>query len=343
MPNFIYSDMSKEQSSFIKGLGILLIMVHNFVDILLNIASNEMSFSQKATDAFLAHVFTADSLWYIFSFAGWIGVPLFFFISGYGLTKKYNATNTIKAGTYIKNHVVKLWKLMLPIFLVYFCLYHTNIQSALAHVTFTINILSYGKNSFHIDPGVYWFFGAILQFYLLFLLLRKLSTRWLWVLCAVFLVVQYCIVYCVSYDMANWMRHNFVGWGVPFLLGMIAARSQLNISKPWNSALCAASFLILCACLVIRWLTPLTEVAMIIFLVTLSRMVTWKWACFIGIISPSIFALHPLIRMLFYSLCFKPEYVLVLTIAYSAIVILLSWAHHKILNNPNLLKFKRTT
>ena len=108
--------MSKEQSSFIKGLGILLIMVHNFVDILLNIASNEMSFSQKATDAFLAHVFTADSLWYIFSFAGWIGVPLFFFISGYGLTKKYNATNTIKAGTYIKNHVVKLWKLMLPIF-----------------------------------------------------------------------------------------------------------------------------------------------------------------------------------------------------------------------------------
>ena len=61
MPNFIYSDMSKEQSSFIKGLGILLIMVHNFVDILLNIASNEMSFSQKATDAFLAHVFTADS------------------------------------------------------------------------------------------------------------------------------------------------------------------------------------------------------------------------------------------------------------------------------------------
>lgn len=335
--------MSKEQSSFIKGLGILLIMVHNFVDILLNIASNEMSFSQKATDAFLAHVFTADSLWYIFSFAGWIGVPLFFFISGYGLTKKYNATNTIKTGTYIKNHVVKLWKLMLPIFFVYFCLYHTNIQSALAHVTFTINILSYGKNSFHIDPGVYWFFGAILQFYLLFLLLRKLSTRWLWVLCAVFLVVQYCIVYRVSYDMANWMRHNFVGWGVPFLLGMIAARSQLNISKPWNSVFCAASFLILCACLVIRWLTPLTEVAMIIFLVTLSKMVTWKWACFIGVISPSIFALHPLIRMLFYSLCFKPEYVLVLTIAYSAIVILLSWAHHKILNNPKLLKFKRTT
>ncbi len=337
--------MSKEQSSFIKGLGILLIMVHNFVDILLGISSNEMAHFQKAIDKFLAHVFTADFAWYIFSFAGWIGVSIFIFISGYGLTKKYNATNTIKTGTYIKDHVVKLWKLMLPIYLIYFCLYRTNIQSALAQISFTINLLSYsyGKNGFIIDPGVYWFFGAILQFYLLFLLLRKLSTRWLWVLCAVFLVVQYCIVYCVSYDMANWMRHNFVGWGVPFLLGMIAARSQLNISKPWNTALCAASFLILCACLVIRWLAPLTEVATIVFFVTLSRMATWKWACFIGIISPSIFALHPLIRMLFYSLCFKPEYVLVLTIAYSAVVILLSWVHHKILNNPNLLKFKRTT
>ena len=334
--------MSKEQSSFIKGLGILLIMVHNFVDILMDIANNEMSYSQKVTDVFLANLFSQNSIWYILSFAGWIGVPLFFFISGYGLTKKYNATTTIKAGSYIKNHVIKLWRLMFPIYLVYFAIYHTNAQSALAQITFTINLF-YGKDNFYLDPGVYWFFGAILQFYLLFLLLRKLSTRWLWVLCAVFLVVQYCIVYCVSYDMANWMRHNFVGWGVPFLLGMIAARSQLSISKSWNSALCAASFLILCACLVIRWLTPLTEVAMIIFLVTLSRMVTWKWACFIGIISPSIFALHPLIRMLFYSLCFKPEYVLVLTIAYSAVVILLSWAHHKILNNPNLLKFKRTT
>ena len=320
----------------------LLIMLHNFVDILLGINSNEMFYSPKTTGIFLSNVFSANWIWYILSFAGWIGVPLFFFTSGYGLTKKYNG-NSLNTRSYITNHVVKLWKLLIPIYIVYYFIYTTNIQSAIAQITFTINLLSYGKNSFRIDPGVYWFFGAILQFYLLFLLLRKLNTRWLWILCAVFLTVHYCIVYCVSYDMANWMRHNFVGWGESFLLGMIAARGQFNISKPLNSALCVASFFILCACLVTTWLAPLTEVAMIAFVVTLSRIITWKWACFIGVISPSIFVLHPLIRMLFYSLCFNPEYVLVLTIAYSIVVIALSWAHHKILTNPNLLRFKKTS
>lgn len=335
--------MSKEQSNFIKGLGILLIMIHNFVDVLLNINRNEMAYSQKATDVFLDHVFTVDSLWYILAFAGWIGVPLFFFISGYGLTKKYSVANAINTSAYIKNHVVKLWKLMIPVYLVYFCLYYSNVQTVLAHLTFTVNFLSYGKDGIQIDPGIYWFFGVILQFYLLFLLFRKLSTRWLWTLCAVFFAVQYCIVYCVSYDMANWMRHNFVGWGTPFLLGMIAARNQFNISKPLNLALCVASLFGLCACLVIKWLAPLTEVATVIFFVTLSRMVTMKWACFIGVISPSIFAIHPLIRRLTYSLCFKPEYVLALTIVYSVAVIALSWLHHRVLNNPDLFRFKRTT
>lgn len=62
--------MSKEQTNFIKGIGILLIMIHNYVDILLDINSNEMIYSQDFTDAFLSHVFTADSIWYIFSFVG---------------------------------------------------------------------------------------------------------------------------------------------------------------------------------------------------------------------------------------------------------------------------------
>ena len=335
-------ELSREQSNYIKGLGILLIMIHNFVDILLKITCNEMFYSQKATDAFLANLFTTDALWYLLSFAGWIGVPLFFFISGYGLTKKYHNTGTLKNSTYIKNHLVKLWKLMIPIFLLYLCIYHTNIQSAVAHLSFTINILSYGKNSFHMDPGIYWFFGAILQFYLLFLLLRKLNTRWLLVLCVAFLLVQYCIVYFANYHQSNWLRHNFVGWSVPFLLGMIAARSHFNPSKPTTRFLCALSIIAVGACLVIRWLAPFTEVATIVFFVTLSKLTTMQWACFLGIISPSIFALHPLIRMLIYGLCFKPEYVLVLTIVYAVVVIVLSWAHHKALSNPNLLKLKRT-
>jgi len=330
-------EISKEQGRCIKGIAILLIMVHNFVDILLGIGGNEINYSPKSTQDFLDHVFTADALWYILSFAGWIGVPLFFFLSGYGLTKKYGDSTPLKPAAYLKSHVIKLWKLLLPIYLVYFAIYTTNVKSAIAQATFTINLL-YGRNGFHIDPGVYWFFGAILQFYLLFIVFRKLSTRRLWTLAAAFVAGHYLILYTVDANTMTWMRLNFTGWGATFVLGMIAARSRLAISRERNIALCAASFIALCVCLVTKCLTPFTEVCTIIFLVTLTSRFSARWLCFVGIISPSIFALHPLIRMLFYSIfSFAPDYPYTMTIAFAVTTLVLSWVHHEILKRTDRL------
>lgn len=329
--------MSKEQTNFIKGIGILLIMIHNYVDILLDIKSNEMIYSQDFTDAFLSHVFTANSIWYIFSFVGWIGVPLFFFTSGYGLTKKYN-DKPLNTRSYILNHLIKLWILLVPIYLFYYCIYTTNIQSAIAQVTFTINFFIGIIKGFVIDPGAYWFFGAILQFYILFIFLRKLDSRWLWVLCVVFIAIHYYAFFGASYEITRWIRINCLGWGVPFLLGIIAARSEIKLSAGTNRLLCVASFFALCACMVIKWLAPFSEVCMIVFIVTLSRMMTPQWICFIGIISPSIFALHPLIRMLFYSIYFEPKQVLILTIIYIIVVLTCSWIHHRLLKYTDRFK-----
>lgn len=329
-------ELSREQCQHIKGIAILLIIIHNFVDILLGITSNEMVYTDESTQAFLDHLFTADSIWYIFAYAGWIGVPLFFFLSGYGLTKKYGTEKPLKPGSYITNHLVKLWKLLIPIYLVYFCIYTTNIQSALAHLTFTINILSYGKNGFYMDPGVFWFFGAILQFYLLFILFRKLDTRWCWLICVAFVAFHYYFIYNVDNTTMRWIRNNFLGWGETFILGIIAARSRMEISKRTNIILCAVSFVGICVCLVTKWLAPWLEVCTIIFLVTLARMMTVKWVCFIGVISPSIFALHPLIRQLFYSIFdFAPNYPYTMTIIFVITTILLSWVHHLVLNKTN--------
>lgn len=332
--------MSKEQTSFIKGICILLIMIHNYVDFLLGISNNEMVYSQDATDAFLSHVFTADSIWYIFSFAGWIGVPLFFFISGYGLTKKYN-DKPINTRSYILNHLIKLWILLVPIYLLYFSIYTTNIQSAIAQITFTINFVIGHINGFFIDPGVYWFFSVILQFYILFIFVRKLDTRWLWVLCVVFMAIHYYALFGASNVIAKSIRLNCLGWGVPFLMGIIAARSQIKLSAQMNLFLCVTSFFALCACMVIKWLAPFSEVSMVVFMVTLSRMMTSKWICFIGLISPSIFVLHPLIRMLFYSIYFEPKQAFILTIIYIIVVLTCSWVHHRLLKYTDRFKLMR--
>lgn len=336
-------ELSRERCHSIKGIAILMIMIHNFVDELMGINCNEMAYSLKTTQIFLDHLFTSDALWYILSYCGWIGVPLFFFLSGYGLTKKYDEKSTLKPGAFIKNHVIKLWLLLIPVYLIFYCIYTTNIKSAIAQLTFTNVILSYGKNGFFIDPGPYWFFGAILQFYLLFIIFRKLKTRWLWALCGVFLAIHYFALYAVDDTTMKWIRHNFLGWGMTFLLGMIAARSNWDISKRTNALLCIASLIGLAFCLITKWMAPFVEVCTIVFLVTLSRMFTAKWLGFIGIISPSIFVLHPFVRMLFYSVvpgCY--DYPFIMTIIYTVIVILLSWVHHLILNETNKkLKLKK--
>lgn len=333
-------ELSREQCYSIKGLAILLIMIHNFTDFLLSIECNEMVYEQKNTDVFLENLFSSNWFGYIFSFAGWIGVAAFFFLSGYGLTKKYNGSKTFNSGSYIKNHLIKLWILLVPVYLLYISVFTTDFITAIAHITFTINILRYVDNHFILDPGVYWFFGAIFQFYLLFIFMRKLDNRWLWCLCIVFLVFHYYLLY-LNTAIMSCMRHNFIGWGTAFTLGIIAAKTQLSIPKQYNRIVCAISFITLCFCLVIKWLTPFTEVFTIIFFITLSKMLTKKWICFIGVISPSIFVLHPTIRRVIYCLYFAPEHAYLLTLIFIAIVIPLSWLHHVILKKVNRLLFSK--
>ena len=339
-------NLSKEQCFRIKGLAILLIMLHNYVDVLLDIDCNEMEFSLATVETFLNHVFRADSIWYILSFAGWVGVPSFFFLSGYGLTKKYGMQQRLAPGSYIKNHLIKLWMLIIPVYLVYFALYPTNLKSFVTQLTFTNTLLRYGKNGIDIYPGMYWFGAAILQFYLLFLVFRKLSNRWLWILCGAFVVFHYLIIYYANVDTMKWTRFNCLGWGETFILGIIAARNQYRcctVSKRWNVVVCVVSLMALGVCMVTRWLAPLVEVSSIVFFISLSRIMNFKWVGFVGLISASIFVIHPLVRRVFYSVYLAPDQPLITTIIYAIITIISAWIHNRILKWFNSKYVSRIT
>ena len=299
-------ELSRTQCHNIKGYAILLIVIHNFVDHLLGIHCNEMAYLQANTDAFLANVVSPAVVWQLFAFVGWIGVALFLFVSGYGLTRKYG-DKPVASGVFIKSHVIKLWKLLVPVYLLFFVIYHYvfaqdhNWQSVIAQLTFTINFLDYGKNSFLSEPGVYWFFGAILQCYLLFLAIRRLNNRWLWLLVVLSLIFNLGVIYMADPDTMWWIRQNAFGWIAPFVMGMLAARTPLKVSRRKYALLCLLSLLALAACLVIKPLAPLTEVFTIIFFVSLTGLFTWPVMTFIGVISASLFVIHPLIRMIFYN------------------------------------------
>lgn len=328
--------ISKEQSQCIKGLAILIIMIHNFVDHLMDISCNEMSYSQEATDAFVSNVFTSSSLWYIFSYAGWIGVALFFFLSGFGLTKKYQSSH-IAIIPYLKHHVIKLWLLLIPVYFLYVIISHFCFgqQYWLAQIltvsTFTANIY----DIYSIEPGVYWFFGVILQFYLLFLVFRRLSNKWLYLILVLFIIAQYVALYSMDEFSMKLFRHNFTGWGASFILGIIAARKDFTIPKRWKWPISLISLIFLYWCMTVKPLIPLSELTAIVFFVSLTHNIKSRALAFFGIISASIFVVHPFVRMVLYKTICPPHGVsshpITMTILYIVLVLILSWGHYILL------------
>ncbi len=327
-------EIRREQSLAMKGYAILLIMIHNFVDHIMVMGNNEMAYCPSATADFVSHILSRPSVWHIFSFTGWIGVALFIFVSGYGLTRKYG-TKTIDTTDYIKHHTIKLWVLLAPMYLLYvlvmywLCGEPHNWQSILAQLSFTVNILSYGDNSFAIEPGVYWFFGAILQFYLLFLLLRKWRVSWLFAALAGAIALHYGFLYLADDDTMWWFRQNSIGWGAPFLLGMIAAKSSWSPSKQQLCLLLPISIVLLSLCLTIKALMPLTEILTILFFGSVALLIHIKPINAVGIISSSIFVVHPFVRMALYKLLGNSALGLGSMVAiYVIIVAVLSLLHH---------------
>ena len=332
----IQTDMmlTREQCNGLKGYAILLIMIHNYVDHIMGMSCNEMAYSQEATTDFIAMVTTQPSIWHFFSFTGWIGVALFLFASGYGLARKYGDGDIDKT-SFIRRHVIKLWVLLAPVYIIYvavqyyWCGEPHNWQSIIAQLTFTTNILSYGDNGFVIEPGVYWFFGAILQFYLLFLFIRKWSEGKLMIALAGALALNYAFLYLTTDDTMWWFRQNCIGWCAPFLLGMIAAKSLYKPAKSWLWVLLPTSLAALYLCITIKAFIPLTELCTVLFFGSLVLLMNLKPINVFGMISASIFVIHPFIRMILYQALGNSTLSISAMVAiYFVLVLAFSLLHH---------------
>lgn len=87
------SILGRENSQVLRGMAILFIILHNLLHnpVFGLSKENEMSYSQELSDSFWM-AFTSSGCNFLaefFSFLGWTGVPVFVFLTGYGLTKNY--------------------------------------------------------------------------------------------------------------------------------------------------------------------------------------------------------------------------------------------------------------
>ena len=260
--------LSRTESSALRGIAILGIILHNYCHFLgFAVKENEYKFDPSRPMQFLDKIFSLDSDLFIhlFSFLGHYGVPIFLFISGYGLVKKYEAhpqplpkggeilhsipeqsspTRCLSLFTlhFIKKHFLKLFRLMIIGYLVFIGIYllrHSDgaqvysWDRVLAQLTMTINFFYFDPDHI-IKPGPYWYFGLMLQLYILYILvIHRWRSNWLLAALAIGSVaLESCFV--DSPDWLNYIRYNFIGALLPFCMGIWIARGEepLSNSRP---------------------------------------------------------------------------------------------------------------
>lgn len=208
--------ISKDESYAIKGFAIVLIVMHNLLHYITDIHENEFTFDFARWRVFLERL-TVTPLTAIIAYMGWMGVSLFVFMSGYGLETKYAGASRL-GFSWLKGHYTKLLLLLFPAMFV-FTLYvsFTYSYGIIDYIylclqqMLLLNVLNYNA----IQPGVYWYLGIAIQFYVLFFFIRKLRVRWLMLI----LFLCYALTAFSPDEVMRYMRHNCIGWMPEFLGG----------------------------------------------------------------------------------------------------------------------------
>ena len=113
--------MTKTECSVIRAYAILSIFLHNYIHWLPNTPQeNEFEFDVNRHWSFINSIISGSDIFInLFSYLGHLGVPVFVFLSGYGLAQKYDKQVTIGIKSFIAKHFTKLFKPLLGGMLIY--------------------------------------------------------------------------------------------------------------------------------------------------------------------------------------------------------------------------------
>jgi|APEBP8051072266_1049373.scaffolds.fasta_scaffold00210_25 Acyltransferase family. len=189
------SVFSKSHTTFFKGIGILMIVIHNYCHFQQGFKlENEESFNSENVWVFLSHlqsgnlksIFTA-----VFAFLGHFGVQLFIFFSAYGLAIKFSRRKE-SVCDFVLRRLKKIY-FLLGFAILFWIIFTLSLGTVLypksvVYITFLLaSTISNFTNVylFKIFSGPYWFFGLIIQLYLLFPIfykfLKRFNMKSLWI------------------------------------------------------------------------------------------------------------------------------------------------------------------
>jgi peptidoglycan/LPS O-acetylase OafA/YrhL len=318
--------LTKTECSALRGIAILGIVMHNFLHWLRPmVKENEYQFHQNNIDGMMGVLSRLD--WDIpiqlFSFFGHYGVPVFLFLSGYGLVKKYESGPAVPGGfnealLFVWHHFKKLFPMMLLGFVVFAMIdwmtpgrHHWSAFDIIAQLTMTINF--FPEPDHHIWPGPYWFFGLMMQLYIIY---RFILYRRHWGYAAVLIALCWALqALCFDApegETLNRIRYNAIGGILPFSMGILLARyegklstlspklSTVNYQLSTITAVASAALIFLFSTSFQLWLwVPALVVILHVSLVKILPTLCLKAFDWVGVLSAALFVAHPIARKLF--------------------------------------------
>lgn len=309
-----FGQITKEQTSFIKGIAILAIVFHNYFHwVGPSTGENEMDFSISRIVSF-GRLFIDNPLEIInliFSYFGHFGVQIFIFASGYGLVKA-SQNKTIPLTSFLGRRMSKLYPtFLLSIFVYFILIFYTSssfpgegwIRDVCYKILMVSNIVP--DQLFSVN-GPWWFYSLIFQFYLVFPLLKQLYEKFkgkIFIIISIiaYLLMLFCNYFFFKHGGVNLMG-TFIGHLPEFLLGMyLALRHDITI-KRWFY-ICA--LLVFALGNVYSWAWVFSFIAISILGIGIIRQWTaninsskssTNFIVHIGNISMYLFAIHGFIR-----------------------------------------------
>ena len=304
--------LTRAECNALRGIAILGIVLHNYSHWLNGIVrENEYQFFQRNVDGLQQALVQPD--WnlplHLMSFFGHYGVPVFLFLSAYGLVRKYEKpiptppTGRGEAASFLYAHFKKLFLMMLPGFVAFVLVdaitpgaHHYQLLDVIAQLGLFNNVLPHPDHI--IWPGPYWFFGLMMQLYIVYrLLLYRRHWGWTLGLMAVCTLAQ--LLMGPESEALNRYRYNFMGGMLPFGLGLLYARMPMTLPKSYNWLFLLISLMLIYSSgqTYLGWmLVPIFVCSAGFTLVKVlpSRvMYVCEW---LGGISAALFVCHPIIR-----------------------------------------------
>lgn len=352
--------LTRSECAALRGLAIIAIVLHNYCHFIGSIVKeNEYLFSASNNLRLMQVLEHPDSLLpvHLLSYFGHYGVPVFLFLSGFGLVMKYERGEACPNAwtrrlSFVRYHYFKLLRMLIVGFTLFLMVdavtpgrFHFHWDNVVAQLLLYINVLPTPDKI--IWPGIYWFFGLMMELYIVYrLLLYRRHYGWtvaLMVLC--WLLQALC---APEGETLNRLRYNFVGGMVPFGLGVLWARyERWRKAVPlwgrgvWTAVLIVAVMLLTAMSLSFQswlWVPVVAVVGSVAFVKSVpavaNRLLVW-----LGGLSAAMFVAHPIIRKLFIPVAWRGDIYDGLML-YTVVVVAASWVVRQLIaripqpNNP---------